>query len=414
MRSQRSNRRATENVSTTNGNAQDELYQLETLKGYQVVNGVEYFLVKWEGYPDSQNTWEPVSNLVSPTPELIKQMGTLRNRSDKKSKSKKRRIEPGRSPRVFTRPRKSQRHSLNSVSRSDSLKDDLPLEPPVNLDEDTSPEGGDLCGSFCEVATQTTNLESPTGAELICEEVEIPQLFQERAAQPYPNQENLFPQVSSDLHAFLARLTCLLRFRRTWRDVNGTERIETNTERRPLLETADTHTRSLLWYFLRNVRYVAPSKADRATEKENTRDKEEEIQMEEIDRQLDGDGGTSASNDGQENKTMRDQSSPPKVHSPAGSNSLNRSNHSSGRLPKRSPSATEMSPPPFVLKGRSRSMAKSCVTVAPPPTPVSGVKRHSNPATPASMRAERVARRLPFGSPKAQSSTSKIMTLMDS
>eukprot|EP01056_Protomagalhaensia_sp_Gyna25_P000608 Protomagalhaensia_sp_Gyna_25__607@NODE_1287_length_1980_cov_338_804740_g1026_i0_p1_GENE_NODE_1287_length_1980_cov_338_804740_g1026_i0NODE_1287_length_1980_cov_338_804740_g1026_i0_p1_ORF_typecomplete_len420_score47_42Chromo/PF00385_24/3_8e10_NODE_1287_length_1980_cov_338_804740_g1026_i03801639 len=419
MRSQRSTRRTTENASITNGNGQDELYQLETLKGYQVVNGVEYFLVKWEGYPDSQNTWEPVSNLVSPTPELIKQMGTLRNRSEKKTKGKKRRMEPGRSPRVFTRPRKSQRHSLNSVSRGDSPKDDT-SQPPMNLDEDTSPEGGDLCGSFCEVATQTTNLESPNGTikdgvELIREEVEIPQLFQERTAQPYCNQENRCPQVSADLHGFLARLTCLLKFRRTWREVNGTERVETSTERRALLETVESHTRPLLWYFLRNVRYVAPSKGERTTEKEVNMDKEERNEIKEIGDEIEADGESSGSNDQHINKTMG--MSLPSIDPPASASASangSGSNHSSDHLANGSPSATELLPPPSVLKGRSRSMANSCATVAPPPTPVSGVKRHSNPTTPASIRAERVARRLAFQCPTAQSSTSRIMALMDS
>jgi hypothetical protein len=33
--------------------------------GAKQVSGKPYYLVKWLGYPDSANTWEPVTNILN-------------------------------------------------------------------------------------------------------------------------------------------------------------------------------------------------------------------------------------------------------------------------------------------------------------------------------------------------------------
>ncbi|XP_072811145.1 histone-lysine N-methyltransferase SUV39H2 isoform X1 [Vicugna pacos] len=41
-------------------------YEVEYLCDYKVVKDMEYYLVKWKGWPDSTNTWEPLQNLKCP------------------------------------------------------------------------------------------------------------------------------------------------------------------------------------------------------------------------------------------------------------------------------------------------------------------------------------------------------------
>jgi hypothetical protein len=51
----------------------EEEYQVEHIMGHRKtgrMKGLQY-LVKWLGYPDSNNTWEPVAQIHAP--DLIKQ-----------------------------------------------------------------------------------------------------------------------------------------------------------------------------------------------------------------------------------------------------------------------------------------------------------------------------------------------------
>lgn len=41
-------------------------YVVEGIEGKRIVNGVTEYLLKWHGYPRSENTWEPVENLSCP------------------------------------------------------------------------------------------------------------------------------------------------------------------------------------------------------------------------------------------------------------------------------------------------------------------------------------------------------------
>eukprot|EP00005_Dracoamoeba_jomungandri_P006235 CAMPEP_0174261536 /NCGR_PEP_ID=MMETSP0439-20130205/11488_1 /TAXON_ID=0 /ORGANISM="Stereomyxa ramosa, Strain Chinc5" /LENGTH=109 /DNA_ID=CAMNT_0015346021 /DNA_START=39 /DNA_END=368 /DNA_ORIENTATION=- len=46
----------------------NKLYEVETIVDSKVI-----YLVKWKGYPDSQNTWEDASNLSENCPDLFRE-----------------------------------------------------------------------------------------------------------------------------------------------------------------------------------------------------------------------------------------------------------------------------------------------------------------------------------------------------
>jgi chromobox protein 1 len=41
------------------------IYEVEAIRAVRTVKGKKEYFVKWEGYPESQNTWEPYSHLKS-------------------------------------------------------------------------------------------------------------------------------------------------------------------------------------------------------------------------------------------------------------------------------------------------------------------------------------------------------------
>jgi chromobox protein 1 len=49
-----------ESVTNSEG---EELYNIEEIIGHKTIKGVRYYRIKWEGYPSSANTWEPVTVL---------------------------------------------------------------------------------------------------------------------------------------------------------------------------------------------------------------------------------------------------------------------------------------------------------------------------------------------------------------
>lgn len=53
-------------VDDTSGDSDDEVYEVETILDKRIINGKPQYLIKYKGYDDSENSWEPPSNLNCP------------------------------------------------------------------------------------------------------------------------------------------------------------------------------------------------------------------------------------------------------------------------------------------------------------------------------------------------------------
>ena len=49
----------------------EDIYVMERISAHKKINGIEHFLVKWEGYPEWESTWEPPKNFTSPEARQI-------------------------------------------------------------------------------------------------------------------------------------------------------------------------------------------------------------------------------------------------------------------------------------------------------------------------------------------------------
>eukprot|EP00923_Selenidium_pygospionis_P038139 GHVN01066654.1.p1 GENE.GHVN01066654.1~~GHVN01066654.1.p1 ORF type:complete len:137 (-),score=39.92 GHVN01066654.1:88-498(-) len=59
---------------------QEEVFTMEDVVEYKLFKGKDFFLVKWEGYPEADATWEPRTNILDPDDEMIKKMNELKKK----------------------------------------------------------------------------------------------------------------------------------------------------------------------------------------------------------------------------------------------------------------------------------------------------------------------------------------------
>jgi Chromo (CHRromatin Organisation MOdifier) domain len=66
----------------------EEQYEVEVIQAHQYHRCKLQYLIKWKGYPVSDNTWEPADNLQAPL--LVKEYHEAHLREDKRVKQKAR------------------------------------------------------------------------------------------------------------------------------------------------------------------------------------------------------------------------------------------------------------------------------------------------------------------------------------
>lgn len=81
---------------------EDDVYVVEKIVGSRKRNGVKQYLIKWESYPDSENTWEKEGNIFCK--KLIREYEKSQKKIDKPSENEK-------------KPRKKGHHKVSPRKR---------------------------------------------------------------------------------------------------------------------------------------------------------------------------------------------------------------------------------------------------------------------------------------------------------
>eukprot|EP00042_Codosiga_hollandica_P057288 m.844644 g.844644 ORF g.844644 m.844644 type:complete len:359 (-) comp59545_c0_seq2:3073-4149(-) len=56
---------------TTEPEEEDEVFEVEAIRDHEIRNGATFFFVKWKGYEESDNSWEPVEHLQASCVKLL-------------------------------------------------------------------------------------------------------------------------------------------------------------------------------------------------------------------------------------------------------------------------------------------------------------------------------------------------------
>ncbi|GLV36754.1 Heterochromatin Protein 1b [Carabus blaptoides fortunei] len=158
----------------------EEEFSVEKVLDRRIKNGVVEYFLKWKGYSDAENTWEPESNLDCP--DLIAAFEDARKKREaaKKEENIKKRKSQG-TPTPESKPKKK----LEEKEKK-SQGFDRGLEPERIIGATDS--SGDLMFLMKWKGTDEADLVPAKQANIKCPQVVI-QFYEERLTWHSPNQD---------------------------------------------------------------------------------------------------------------------------------------------------------------------------------------------------------------------------------